>query len=79
MAVVLFSGCAHEFNQVYKSTDYLYKYEFAKECFANGKYMQAGTLLQDVVTMQKGTTAQKKASTCWPCQNFATRTTRAHP
>ncbi len=55
MAVVLFSGCAHEFNQVYKSTDYLYKYEFAKECFANGKYMQAGTLLQDVVTMQKGT------------------------
>lgn len=52
---VTFSGCAHEFNQVYKSQDHTYKYEFAKECFANGKYSQAITLLQEVVTFQKGT------------------------
>lgn len=51
----MFSGCAHEFNQVYKSPDYNYKYEFAKECFANGKYSQAWTLLQELVTIQKGT------------------------
>lgn len=55
LAVILFSGCAHEFNQVYKSQDYAYKYEFAKECFANGKYTQATTLLQELVTIQKGT------------------------
>lgn len=52
---MLFSGCAHEFNQVYKSTDYSYKYEYAKECFANGKYTQAITLLEELVTIQKGT------------------------
>lgn len=54
-AVVLFSGCAHEFNQVYKSQDYDYKYEYAKECFAYGKYTQAITLLEELVTFQKGT------------------------
>lgn len=54
-AVILFSGCAHEFNQVYKSTDYNYKYEYAKECFANGKYTQAIALLEELVTIQKGT------------------------
>ena len=54
-AVVLFSGCAHEFNQVYKSQDYNYKYEYAKECFAYGKYTQAITLLEELVTIQKGT------------------------
>lgn len=54
-AVWLLSGCAHEFNQVYKSDDYAYKYEYAKECFANGKYVRAITLLESLVTVQKGT------------------------
>ena len=54
-AAVLFSGCAHEFNQVYKSQDYTYKYEYAKEAFARGKYVQAITLLQELVTIQNGT------------------------
>ncbi len=52
---LLFSGCAHEFNQVYKSQDYNYKYEYAKECFARGKYSQAITLLEEIVTVLKGT------------------------
>lgn len=52
---LLLSGCAKEFNQVYKSTDYAYKYEFAKECFAEGKYTNAITLLTDLVMMEKGT------------------------
>lgn len=51
----MFSGCAHEFNQVFKSQDNAYKYEYAKECFANGKYSQASVLLQELVTIQKGT------------------------
>jgi len=54
-AVLLFSSCAHEFNTVFKSQNYSYKYEYAKECFANGKYTRAITLLQELVTMQKGT------------------------
>lgn len=54
-AVVLLSGCATEFNRVYKTTDYSYKYEFAKQCFAEGKFTQAITLLQELVTIQKGT------------------------
>ena len=54
-AVLLFSSCAQEFNQVYKSDNVQYKYEYAKECFAKGKYVRAITLLQELVTLQKGT------------------------
>lgn len=52
----LMSGCAQEFNKVYKSADNTYKYEYAKQCFAIGKFSQASTLLQELVTMQKGKT-----------------------
>lgn len=51
---VLLTGCASEFNSVYKSTDKTYKYEYAKQCFAMGKFQQATTLLQELVTAQKG-------------------------
>ena len=53
--IALFSGCAHEFNQVFKSQDNDYKYEYAKECFANGKYQRAITLLDQLVIPMKGT------------------------
>lgn len=52
---LLLCSCATEFNRVYKTSDVDYKYEFAKQCFAMGKYGQAATLLQDVVTVMKGT------------------------
>ncbi len=56
----LLTGCASEFTRVYKSTDKTYRYEFAKECFAKGKYQQAVALLEEIVTMQKGrSTAQE--------------------
>lgn len=51
---LLVSSCASEFNSVYKYGDNEAKYEFAKECFARGKFQQAATLLADVVTMKKG-------------------------
>lgn len=54
-SVVLLTSCANEFNRVYKTPDYTFKYEYAKECFANGKYVRASTLLMDLVTMLKGT------------------------
>ena len=55
LAALLLTSCANEFNKVYKTSDYSYKYEYAKECFAKGKYVRASTLLQGLVTMQKGT------------------------
>lgn len=55
LSVLLLTGCANEFNRVYKTNDYTYKYEYAKECYAHGKYVRASTLLQTLVTMQKGT------------------------
>lgn len=55
LSALLFTSCANEFNRVYKTTDNTYKYEYAKECFANGKYVRASTLLQGLVTLQKGT------------------------
>ena len=53
---LLFTSCAKEYNQVFKTGDLDYKYEYAKECFAKGKYSFATTLLQDLVTIKKGTT-----------------------
>lgn len=51
----LLSSCASEFNRVYKTTDNDYKYEFAKECFARGKFNKAITLLLEQIAIQKGT------------------------
>ena len=54
-ALVLLCSCAGEFNKVYKSSDSDYKYEYAKECFARGKFQQAATLLEGLITIKKGT------------------------
>lgn len=53
---LLLTGCASEYNQVYKAATPTYKYEYAKQCFAQGKYSRAIPLLQEVVTMKKGST-----------------------
>ena len=55
LAAAFCCGCTTEFNRVYKSADYFYKYEYAKECFARGKFTQAISLLQELVTVMKGT------------------------
>jgi outer membrane protein assembly factor BamD len=54
-SVLLLSSCAGEFDKVYKSQDSDYRYEYAKQCFAQGKYSRAASLLLDLVTMKKGT------------------------
>ena len=51
---LLLTGCANEYNQVLKSGDYAFKYEYAKQCYAQGKYSRAIPLLQELVTMKKG-------------------------
>ena len=49
-AALLLSSCASEFNSVYKYGDTDYKYEYAKEAFACGKFQQAASLLEELVT-----------------------------
>lgn len=55
IAAFLASGCANELNKVYKSNDYDYRYEYAKQCFALGKYANAESLLLDIISLKKGT------------------------
>ena len=53
---LLVTSCVNEYNQITKSGDYTLKYEYAKQCYAQGKYSRAVPLLQEVVTMKKGST-----------------------
>lgn len=53
MAALLCS-CAGEFNKVYKSVDNDYRYEYAKQCFAQQKYLKAVALLEGLITAKKG-------------------------
>ena len=52
---MLLTSCVSEFNYVYRSTDYSYRYEYAKEQYAKGKYSRANLLFGEMVTMMKGT------------------------
>ena len=38
---LMMGSCAGEFNKVFKSSDSDYKYEYAKEAFAMGKFQHA--------------------------------------
>ena len=58
---LLMSSCANQFNQVYKSQDYNLKYEYAKQYFAFGKYSRAATLLNDLITIKKGSTEAEES------------------
>ena len=53
--IFLLASCSPEYNQVLKTQDYHYKYEYAKQCFATGKYQRAMLLLSDLVHFEKGT------------------------
>jgi len=52
---LLVASCKSEYTAVYKHGDTETKYEYAKECFANGSFQHAIDLLEEVVTMKKGT------------------------
>ena len=53
---LLMTSCVNEYNQITKSGDYTLKYEYAKQCYAQGKYSRVVPLLQELVTMKKGST-----------------------
>lgn len=52
--VLLLASCG-DYNKVLKSTDYEYKYEMAKQFYAEGSYARAAYILQDIVAIMKGT------------------------
>lgn len=53
-AAIALSSCG-EYQKAQKSTDYDYKLDFAKRAFEKKKYVQAATILTDIVTVFKGT------------------------
>lgn len=55
LTALLFCSCKSEYNAVYKSDDYAYKYEYAKEQFLNGRYTRSTTLFGDLIHVLKGT------------------------
>ena len=54
MMTVLLSSCG-EYNKILKSTDYELKYSYAKKYFNAKQYSKAATLLDELVTIFKGT------------------------
>lgn len=60
-AVVLsFSACSNH-SQILKSADVGYKYEAAKEYFADGQYNRASQVLQTIITTMKGSEKGQEA------------------
>ncbi len=51
----LLVGSCGEYQRVQKSTDYDYKLDYARRAYNEKKYVQAATILTDIVTVFKGT------------------------
>lgn len=54
LAILLLTSCG-EYNRILKSTNYEYKYEVAKAYYAKGNYSKAASLLEELITIMKGT------------------------
>ncbi len=53
LSCLLLTSCG-EYQRAQKSKDYDYKFEYAKRAFEQEKYVQAATLLEECVTVFKG-------------------------
>lgn len=53
-ATLLLTAC-NQYNALYKTQDYEYKYEAAKQAFVAGHYVQCYQLLDEMIIMLKGT------------------------
>lgn len=55
LAFLFIATSCSEFNKVLKSSDYDYKFEYAKKCYENKKFYRSYTLLEELVPIYKGT------------------------
>lgn len=53
MLLIVLTGCG-EYSKVLKSRDLDYKFEYAKRAFEEKKYLQASTILTDLITPLRG-------------------------
>lgn len=53
LAMLILCSCG-EYQRVQKSSDYNYKFDYAKRAFEEKRYVQAATLLQECITVFKG-------------------------
>jgi outer membrane protein assembly factor BamD len=53
LLAVMFASCG-EYQRVQKSDDYNYKFDYAKRAYEQKRYTQASTILQDCITVFKG-------------------------
>lgn len=53
LSAVAATSCG-EYQRAQKSTDYNYKFDYAKRAFEEKKYVQAATLLEECITVFKG-------------------------
>lgn len=53
LILLVLTGCG-EYNRVLKSRDNDYKFEYAKRAYSEGKYLQATTILNDLITPLRG-------------------------
>ena len=68
LTLIIATSCA-DYNRVVKTQDYEYKYEVAKQYYAEGMYNRAALLIQDVFLYSKVPTKAKNHSTY---RDFAT-------
>lgn len=62
-----------EYQRALKSNDYNYKFEFAKEAFAQKRYVQAATLFKECSTVFKGTDKAEEALYLLGLSNYENR------
>lgn len=72
IAVFLLSSCG-EYQRVQKSDDYNYKFEYAKRAFEQKRYVQASTLLQDCVSVFKGSDKAEESLYLLAMSNYENR------
>ncbi len=53
-AILLLASCGN-YSKILKTNDFDYKYEMAKQYYAEGQYNRAALLFQEVIAMMKGT------------------------
>ena len=72
LALLTLTSCG-EYQRAQKSTDANYKLDFAKRAFEKKRYVQAATILQDVITVFKGTEKAEESLYLLALSNYEQR------